>query len=686
MDDQTQITYIGKVDHRNKLTKFGIKPKDRTKHMYVIGKTGTGKSTFLENMIVQDIQNGHGVAFIDPHGGSADKLLDYIPEWRLNDVIYFNPSDMEYPIAFNPLEDPGPEKRHLVTDGLMSVFKKIWPEAFSGRMEYILNMTMMALMEYPDSTVLSINRMLTDKDFRKKVISSVTDSAVRNAWDELMKWDDKRWSEAIGALVNKVGQFSTNPVIRNIIGQPHSTFDFRKAMDERKIIIINLSKGQIGEQNAPLLGAMLITKIYLSAMSRAELAAQVMVNMPPFYFYVDEFQNFANESFASILSEARKYKLCLTVANQFIAQMEETIRDAVFGNMGTTVAFRVGPLDAEFMEKVFAPVFTQEDLQNIAFGQYYLTLQIDNMGSKPFSAQGLPPIPPLLTSMRQQVIDASRKNYAMDREKVEETVKEFFGYSRPKTIHSETVTEGTTRSEPLPTFINVSTPKPPVTSTYVPRPSAQVPSKPLPPVTGYKKEVAAAPSAPRPVVSRPPLGQARPAAPVASQAPKPAPVKNSASLDNLLDQLDDVAIVEPKPEPKIVKPLSPDTHRPAAPVKPAAPISPRPAVAADPKLSRSASTEQKSALQDALAKAMAQSAASVPPAIAPKVNESVASQESSPRPAPAVAPSPEIPVPVPMPQPAPVPPPAPSIPQMPVPKVSQSVREVPEDILRRVLE
>ena len=193
MDSQEQITYIGKVDHRNKLTRFGIKPRDRTKHMYVIGKTGTGKSTFLENMIVQDIQNGHGVAFIDPHGGSAEKLLDYIPEWRVNDVIYINPSDMEYPIAFNPLEDPGPEKRHLVTDGLMSVFKKIWPEAFSGRMEYILNMTMMALMEYPDSTVLSINRMLTDKDFRKKVVAAVTDSAVRNAWDELMKWDDKRF-------------------------------------------------------------------------------------------------------------------------------------------------------------------------------------------------------------------------------------------------------------------------------------------------------------------------------------------------------------------------------------------------------------------------------------------------------------------------------------------------------------
>lgn len=426
MDNPSEITYIGKTDFRNTLTKFGIKAKDRVKHMYIIGKTGTGKSTFLENMIIQDIQNGNGLAFIDPHGGSAEKLLDYIPEERLKDVIYFNPSDFEYPIAFNPFEDPGPDKRHLVADGLMSVFKKIWTEAFSGRMEYILNTVMMSLLEYPDSTMLSINRMLTDKEFRKRVIAAITDPAVKNAWEELQKWDDKRWSEAVAALVNKVGQFSTNPVVRNIIGQAKSTFDFRQAMDQRKIIIINLSKGMIGEQNAPLIGALLITKIYLAAMSRAELSAVALEKAPPFYFYVDEFQNFANESFASILSEARKYKLALTVANQFIAQMEETIRDAVFGNMGTTVAFRVGPLDAEFMEKVFAPVFTQEDLQNISFGQFYLTLQIDGMGSKPFSAQGLGPIPPLEISMRNRVIEMSREQFARKKEDVEKAVMEFF--------------------------------------------------------------------------------------------------------------------------------------------------------------------------------------------------------------------------------------------------------------------
>ncbi len=369
MDNQDAITYIGKTDFRNTMTKFGIKAEDRSKHMYIIGKTGTGKSTFLENMILQDIQNGNGLAFIDPHGGSADKLLDFIPADRVDDVIYLNPSDTDFPIAFNPLEDVDPERRPLIVDGLMTVFKKIWPEAFSGRMEYILNNTMLALLEYPNPTLLSINRFLTDKDFRKRVIANISDPTVKNAWEELSRWDDKRWSEAISALINKVGQFTTNPLIRNIVGQPQSSFDFRKAMDERKIIIINLSKGKIGEQNQPLFGAMLITKIYLAAMSRADLGPAAMKKAPPFYFYVDEFQNFANDSFANILSEARKYKLCLTVANQYISQMTDMVREAIFGNVGTTIAFRVGPLDSELLEKIFTPVFKATEFEKIQIRQ-----------------------------------------------------------------------------------------------------------------------------------------------------------------------------------------------------------------------------------------------------------------------------------------------------------------------------
>lgn len=640
MDDQNQITYIGKVDHRNKMTKFGIKSKDRTKHMYIIGKTGTGKSTFLENMIVQDIQNGHGLAFIDPHGGSAQKLLDYIPEWRLNDVIYLDPSDLEFPIAFNPLEDPGPEKRHLVSDGLMSVFKKIWPDAFSGRMEYILNTTMLSLLEYPDSTVLSINRMLTDKDFRKRVVASVTDSAVKNAWDELMKWDDKRWSEAVAALINKVGQFSTNPVIRNIIGQAKSTFDFRKAMDERKIIIVNLSKGMIGEQNAPLLGAMIITKIYLAAMSRAELQAHVIEKAPPFYFYVDEFQNFANESFASILSEARKYKLCLTVANQFIAQMEETIRDAVFGNMGTTVSFRVGPLDAEFMERVFAPVFTQEDLQNIVFGQYYLTLQIDGMGSKPFSAKSLEPIPPLQSSIREQVIATSRKNFARHRTVVEEGIKEFFGYGKKdgaKIIHTEPV--------------KPSTPK---TTTFV----SNGPIK----------------KAPGPVVSK--NGQPKPLT-----APKIAP-KTSDSLSSLLNQLDGAIVADEKPKQESAPKTSEDIITPAKIQLPEPPKpqpkkeeikQPEPEIVPKKELTRAVTPEKKNALAEALARAMEQAPQ--------KKSEPSPVQEKAAKITPEIV-QPTKPLPPPV-----IVTPTPIAEKQPQPVVqTKTLREVPEDILRQVLE
>lgn len=430
MNNPAEVTYIGKTDFRNSMTRFGIKALDRTKHMYVIGKTGTGKSTFLESMLVQDIANGNGLAFIDPHGGSAEKLLEYIPEHRIKDVIYLNPADTDFPVAFNPLEDIDPSRRPLIVDGLMTVFKKIWPDAFSGRMEYILNNAMLALLEYPDPTLLSINRMLTDKDFRKRVIANITDPTVKNAWDELSKWDDKRWSEAIGALINKVGQFTTNPTIRNIVGQTKSSFDFRKAMDERKILIINLSKGRIGEQNQPLFGAMLITKIYLAAMSRSDLSAKELEYAAPFYFYVDEFQNFANDTFANILAEARKYKLCLTVANQYVNQMTEMVRDAVFGNMGTTIAFRVGPLDSPLLEKVFTPVFTANDLENLQFGQYYITLQIDNMGSRPFSAQALWPMPAEKQGLQEQVVLRSRADYSRPREDVEKEITEWFGYNK----------------------------------------------------------------------------------------------------------------------------------------------------------------------------------------------------------------------------------------------------------------
>jgi hypothetical protein len=422
-----RVTYFGETNFRNQQTRFGIKNRDRTRHMYVVGKSGVGKSTLLENMAIQDIQNGEGVAVLDPHGSFAEKMLDYIPEDRIKDVVYFAPFDLDHPVSFNMLEDIGEDRRHFVASGLMSTFKKIWVDAWSARMEYILNNILLALLEYPDATLLGVNRMLSDKPFRKKVVENIKDPSVKAFWtDEFEKYGERYMQEAGAAIQNKIGQFTANPLVRNIIGQPKSSFDVRDIMDNKKILIINLSKGRIGEQNTSLLGSMIITKIYIAAMSRADVSHARMAELPNFYFYVDEFQSFANESFANILSEARKYKLALIIAHQYIAQMEESVRDAVFGNVGTSVSFRVGPLDAEMLEKVYAPQFTATDLINLGFAQIYLSLMINDMGSQPFSAKTLAPIPRPTISYRNDVIEWTRAHFASPKETVEENIKEWF--------------------------------------------------------------------------------------------------------------------------------------------------------------------------------------------------------------------------------------------------------------------
>lgn len=423
MFDPEKITFFAKTDARGQQMPFGIKAKDRQRHMYVVGKTGMGKSTLLENMAAQDIANGEGMAFIDPHGSAAQTLLDYVPEHRLNDVIYFAPFDLANPIAFNVMEDVGVDKRHLVVSGLMSTFKKIWEDAWSARMEYILTNALLALIEYPDTTLLSVNRMFSDKAFRTRVVDYIKDPAVKAFWvDEFANYTERFAAEALPAIQNKIGQFTGNPLIRNIIGQPKSSFDIRTIMDEKKILIMNLSKGLVGETNANLLGSMLTTRIYLAAMSRADMPVEQMKKMPNFYFYVDEFQSFANATFANILSEARKYHLNLIIAHQYIEQMEEDVRNAVFGNVGTTVAFRVGPFDAEVLETVFSPRFLAADLVNLGFAQIYLTLMIDGIGSQPFSATTLPPVEKPRVSCKEMVIAASRKNYTATREMVEKIV------------------------------------------------------------------------------------------------------------------------------------------------------------------------------------------------------------------------------------------------------------------------
>lgn len=423
MENPERVTYFAATDSRGRRVPFGIKAKDRARHMYVIGKTGMGKSTLLENMAIQDIRNGEGMAFIDPHGSAVEKLLDFIPPERVKDVVYFAPFDLEHPIAFNVMEDVGYDKRHLVTSGLMATFKKIWEDAWSARMEYILTNTLLALLEYPDATLLGVNRMYTDKAYRKKVVDNVKDPVVKDFWvKEFAGYTDRFTQEATPAIQNKIGQFTSNPLIRNIIGQPKSSFDMRELMDGKKILLINLSKGLVGDVNMRLLGSMLTTRIFLGAMSRANLPAHELAKAPNFYFYVDEFQNFANESFSEILSEARKYHLNLLIAHQYVAQMEEEVQAAVFGNVGTTVSFRVGPLDAELLEKVFTPEFLQEDLVNLGFAQIYLSLMIDGIGSRPFSAVTIPPIEPPQHSNRNEVIAHSRMQFGTARAGVEEAI------------------------------------------------------------------------------------------------------------------------------------------------------------------------------------------------------------------------------------------------------------------------
>jgi len=411
------ITPLGFYNFRQQQKKFGIKPDDRRRHVYIVGKTGVGKSTLLENMVISDIRTGKGVAFFDPHGESAEKLLDFVPEERLNDVIYFDPSDLENPIAFNPMEQVDTEFRHLVASGIMGVFKKIWPDAWSARMEYILNNTILALLEYPDSTILGIMRMFSEPNYRKKIVDNLKDPVIRAFWvNEFSKYTQRLETEALAAIQNKVGQFISNPLIRNIMGQPRSTINMREIMDGGKILIVNLSKGKIGEDNSRLLGAMMISRLQLAAMSRVDVPEE---KRRDFFLYVDEFQNFATESFANILSEARKYRLGLILAHQYISQLVDAdntkVRDAVFGNVGTIISFRVGGADAEFLEKEFMPEFTENDLVNLAKANVYIKLMIDGVASRPFSAETLPPERPPLVSYRDVIVKNTQKKYGTPR-------------------------------------------------------------------------------------------------------------------------------------------------------------------------------------------------------------------------------------------------------------------------------
>ncbi|MBT3704892.1 DUF87 domain-containing protein [Candidatus Peregrinibacteria bacterium] len=424
--DEEGYTLIGKTNFRGNMAEFGIKDKDRGRHIYVIGKTGMGKSTLLENMIYSDVIEGKGVGLIDPHGDLADTVLGFIPPNRTNDVVLIEPSDRDFPVAFNMLENIDPAFNTIVCSGLVGIFKKIYADSWGPRLEHILRNTILSLLEYPGTTMLGITRILQDEAFRKKVVPKITDPIVKSFWvNEFDKMQDRMKIEAISPILNKVGQFLASPIIRNIVGQPKSAVDLRFAMDKGKIVIINLSKGKIGEDNSSLLGSMFITKFQLDAMSRANTPEK---DRKEFYLYVDEFQNFATDAFATILSEARKYKLSLTMANQYIAQMPDEVKDAVFGNVGTLMSMQVGFDDAEYISQQFGEEVLPPDLVGMSKFTAYTRLLIDNMPSKTFSLDTLPPIADEPNLERaEKVRKVSRERYAANRKEVEDKIMRWSG-------------------------------------------------------------------------------------------------------------------------------------------------------------------------------------------------------------------------------------------------------------------
>src|SRR3990167_5449425 len=422
--NERDISLFGVTNFRGDNTVFGLNREDRGRHVYLLGQTGTGKSGALELLTLSDIYYDQGFAVIDPHGDYAQNVLSFIPPRRVDDVVYFNPADSDYPIGFNPLEVGDPSLKGHVSSELVGVLKRLFAESWGPRLEYILRYTLLALLDYPNSTMLDITRMLTDRKFRDLVITHIDDPVVKNFWiTEFASWNERFATEAVAPVLNKVGAFTANPMVRNIIVQPKSNFNLRQIMDQGKILIVNLSRGLMGEDNAGILGAMMVTKIQLSAMGRANVPQE---QRRPFYLYVDEFQNFATDSFAVILSEARKYNLFLTVANQYISQMSEPVRDAVFGNVGTIITFRVSPDDAPFLKKYFEPQFEEADLIAQHSRYFVITMMINGEKAPPFSAKTLNlPLPAQDSST--QIIELSRQRYAQERPVVEDIVRRAAG-------------------------------------------------------------------------------------------------------------------------------------------------------------------------------------------------------------------------------------------------------------------
>lgn len=408
-DEQKLINFFARTEYKNKPTTFGIKKEDRRKHLYIVGKTGAGKSTMIANMVINDMRNGEGVAVIDPHGDLCDILLDFVPSYRINDVAYLDPSDIDYPFHLNPLEIKNPSFRELIASGIVSIFYKLYHYSWGPRLEYILRNTILTLLYVPQSTLLQVPELLTNENYRNRVLEKLPDQVLKNFWlNEFAKMSPQMKSEAVSPILNKVGQFLSSQTIRNIIGSPTSTIDLETMMNEGKIVLVNLSQGKLGEDNSALLGAMIITKMQLAAMNRVYLPE---AERRDFYLYVDEFQTFATSSFIKILSEARKYRLDLTLANQYIGQIDEEVAMAIFGNAGSLASFGIGASDARLMSKEFGEKYTETELVGLGNYQIVMKLSIDNHTSTPFTATTLP-LPRSRNENRDKVIRASRERYA----------------------------------------------------------------------------------------------------------------------------------------------------------------------------------------------------------------------------------------------------------------------------------
>ena len=405
---KNDINFFAKAEYKNSDSIFGIKSKDRRKHVYIIGKTGAGKSTLIANMAIDDIRRNRGIGIIDPHGDLCETILDYIPKRRLQDVVYLEPFDTERPFSINVLEIKNQQHRDLVASGIVSIFYKIYGDSWGPRLEYILRNTILTLLEIPDSTLADALPLLSDAKFRKKNLVHVQDPVLISFWTrEFDQMTDKLRVEAISPIQNKIGQFTSSKTIRNIIGHPKSTIDLEEIMNSGKILMLNLSQGKLGEDNAALLGAMIITQIQLAAMNRS---FQKEEDRRDFFLYVDEFQNFATKSFIKILSEARKYRLALTLTNQYIEQLDEEVMKAIFGNVGTLMSFVVSARDSEFLSKEFSEMYSQNDLVTLGKFQVVLKMSIDEMTSLPFPAKTLP-LPALKNDNKEKIIRLSKERY-----------------------------------------------------------------------------------------------------------------------------------------------------------------------------------------------------------------------------------------------------------------------------------